>query len=601
MFKGLRRFAAPFLFLSAITLFLSGCVDQETPGNRPTPTLSTPAPGATPPAPSTAATATTDTSDYDPSRFSVEVTVSLENHHPISPWIYGLADSSADNEEHLRWLGTTLLRWGGNARSRHNWEVNASNAGSDWEFRNVSQGDDVPGSASLLFMQRNQRLGARSLLTIPTIGWVAKDGDNDSQSVDVPEHGGPRLSEGSDAAFTRFENGNWSSPYDPAANQSRTSVRSLSSKGSQFSYPPDLTDGKVYQDEWVAYLRGERPPNAPPPIYAMDNEPELWSDSTHVDVHPTRLGYDDQLANFLEYARAVKNADPEGLVAGPESWGVTAYMQSALDEGGDNYRTAADKAAHGGLPWLEWFLKEVRKDDIAHNKRSLDILDVHYYPQGGIYGSASDPETQNKRLQAPRMLWDSTYTEPSWVARTEWAKLALIRRLQRLVEQNYPGTKLGISEWNFGGEEDISGAIAVADTLGIFGREGVYSAAYWGKPGQNTPAGWAFRIFRNYDGKGASFGTESMETNSSNTTEFSAYGARTDDKITVVLINKRRDKGASVTVKPEGFDTGASAMEYRYGQDDLTQIKSNALQIANPLMVKVMVPPMSISLLAFDR
>src|SRR5207247_2297927 len=87
------------------------------------------------------------------------VHVNVARRHSISPWIYGVADSTPGDEDLLRWLGVTLVRWGGNARSRHNWEINASNAGSDYEFRNVSQGDNKPGSASLMFMQRNERLG----------------------------------------------------------------------------------------------------------------------------------------------------------------------------------------------------------------------------------------------------------------------------------------------------------------------------------------------------------------------------------------------------------------------------------------------------------
>src|SRR5205085_6787178 len=106
--------------------------------------------------------------------------------------IYGIADSTPGDEDLLRWLGATLVRWGGNARSMHNWEINVSNAGVDYEFRNVNQNlgqvDNKPGGASLLFMQRNERLGAGSILTIPTIGWVAKDGDNNTQSVGVPNH-----------------------------------------------------------------------------------------------------------------------------------------------------------------------------------------------------------------------------------------------------------------------------------------------------------------------------------------------------------------------------------------------------------------------------
>jgi hypothetical protein len=530
--------------------------------------------------------------------------VDTSKHHPISPLIYGVAKSSPDSEDVLRWLGVGLVRWGGNARTRHNWEINASNAGSDWEFRNVSQGDDVPGSASLQFLQRNHRLGAASILTIPMIGWVAKDGNDDTRSVDVPEGGGPPVAPGSDVAFTEFSAGIWSKPYDPSANRARTSVQSLPSKGAPFSYPPDLTDGKVYQDEWVAYLRSVRGDMAPP-IYAMDNEPELWADDTHVDVHPVRLGYDDLLSLFLTYARAVKHADPQALIAGPESWGVPGYLYSALDRGGDNFATAADRAAHGGLPWLAWFLKSVRESDQVVGSRSLDVLTVHYYPSSDLFEDDAEdsPAAQDARMQAPRALWDAQFIEPSWVARTEWGNVALLPRLKRMVAQYYEGTHIGITEWNFGGVHDMSGAIATADALGIFGREGVYLASMWGLPEVGSPVGWAFRFYRNYDGQGSTFGSESVQTTSDQVELFSAYGALSSDgtTLTLMLINKDRLRSADVAVTLQGFAARSEATRYVYHREHQQGIVAHPLAVSDPTAVSVAVEPMSISLVVLRR
>ncbi|MBF6614053.1 MAG: glycoside hydrolase family 44 protein [Chloroflexi bacterium] len=542
------------------------------------------------------------TESNSPGGFSVQIGLDTTKLQAISPLIYGISNSGSGDEDKLKWLGVDLLRWGGNARSMYNWEVNASNAGSDWEFRNVSQGDNTPGSASLLFLQRNQRLGAQSIMTIPTLGWVAKDGNNDNQSVNVPAHGGPAVSKNSESAFTQMENGLWINPYDPTANRARTSVQSFPSKGAPFIYPPNLTDSKVYQDEWVAYLRSMRPQGSPPPIYAMDNEPELWADSTHVDVRPVRLGYDDELSLFLTYAQAVKKADPQALVIGPESWGVTAYLYSALDEGGDGYSTSADRKAHNGMPFIEWFLKAVRDSDQATGSRSLDALTVHYYPNAGEYTGGNSPDMQDKRMQAPRALWDGTYIEPSWVARTEWPNLALVPRLKKLIDQQYPGTKLGITEWNFGGEDDISGAIATADTLGIFGREGVYLASFWGDAKQGSPTGWAFRLYRNYDGKGSAFGGKSVATTNSNSGMTSAYSALdSQGRLTIMLINKDRSRTAEMKINTGSFGTGRAATLYRYGQADLSKIKIESLEVTDPAAIKVSLAPLSVALLVLGK
>jgi hypothetical protein len=210
---------------------------------------------------------------------------------------------------------------------------------------------------------------------------------------------------------------------------------------------------------------------------------------------------------------------------------------------------------------------------------------------------------QDTRMQAPRALWDVGFVEPSWVARTEWSNLALTRRLQRLIEQYYPGTRLGISEWNFGGEDDISGAIAVADTLGIFGRERVYSAAYWGLPEASSPAGMAFRLYRNYDGRGSAFGDEGLEASSTNTTDFSSYAglASGGEKLTVILANKRRDSPASAIIKTPAFKPGPGSMTYSFGQHDLSEIAATPLDAQDQESVTVLVPPLSVTLLVLQK
>ena len=67
-----------------------------------------------------------------------------------------------------------------------------------------------------------------------------------------------------------------------------------------------------------------------------------------------------------------------------------------------------------------------------------------------------------------------------------------------------------MTEYNFGAGDHISGGLAQADVLGIFGREGLYLGNYWGDgPGNGKLPSYiksAFRLFRNYDGKGGTFG-----------------------------------------------------------------------------------------------
>ena len=72
--------------------------------------------------------------------------------------------------------------------------------------------------------------------------------------------------------------------------------------------------------------------------------------------------------------------------------------------------------------------------------------------------------------------------------------------LQAKLDGHYPGTQLAFTEWNYGGGDHISGAIASADVLGLFGRYGVGLATYWALHEDETFAYAALRAFRNYDG-----------------------------------------------------------------------------------------------------
>src|SRR4051794_5769523 len=75
-----------------------------------------------------------------PGQLSFDVTVdATPTGRNISPLIYGLG-VAPDKADWYRDMGIRLVRWGGNQTTRYNWEINASNAGSDWNFANVGQG-----------------------------------------------------------------------------------------------------------------------------------------------------------------------------------------------------------------------------------------------------------------------------------------------------------------------------------------------------------------------------------------------------------------------------------------------------------------------------
>ena len=93
---------------------------------------------------------------------------------------------------------------------------------------------------------------------------------------------------------------------------------------------------------------------------------------------------------------------------------------------------------------------------------------------------------------------------------------------------------------NYGAGGDISGAVASADVLGIFGAYGVDMAMMWELNDESFTYA-AFDAYRNYDGKGASFGDTSIEattTDVPNGTVYASLQSADASKLVIVAINK---------------------------------------------------------------
>ncbi len=531
----------------------------------------------------------------NPSRINVtaqSLTLNIDaaqDHRPISPLIYGMALAPT---AYLQDLRLPLNRWGGNQTSRYNWKLgNAFNAARDYEFRNgnynhTSPADRQPSGVADQFIAANNAAGAETLLTIPNIGWVARDDQSNTRSTGVPQTGGPPLSPGGDAI----------DGYDPTNNQQITSVPSQARKNGALSDPPDLTDPTVAQDEWVYHLTRRFGPSGSGGVryYAMDNEPDLWF-AEHTDIRPAELSYEQMRDTFLDYATAVKHVDPTALVTGPVLSGWLGYFYSPLDRGSDNYHTKADHAAHNNQDFLPWWLSQIRAHDEQTGQRSLDVLDIHYYPSGGEYPDNTDPKINAQRIRAVRSLWDPTYTDASWIN----AKIQLIPRMKGWIQQYYPGLKLGITEWNFGSDQHISGALAAAEALAIFGREGVDLACYWAYPTQTSPTYAAWKLFTNFDNQGSSFGTTSVQAVSSNYDLISCYGAldHQSGELRVMVLNKSPVADLTPTLHLANIQAG-TAQVYQVSDEKPQLTRLADVPVSGSTLVLTF-PALSITLLRF--
>ena len=180
---------------------------------------------------------------------------------------------------------------------------------------------------------------------------------------------------------------------------------------------------------------------------------------------------------------------------------------------------------------------------VTYGKRLVDVLDLHWYPeaQGGgirITGDDMSPAVVAARLQAPRSLWDPTYNESSWIQSSIGGPIQLIPMLKAKIAAHYPGTKLAFTEYNYGAGGDISGGIAQADVLGIFGQQGVFAANMWGLSSVTYIDG-AFQMYQDPAGNGTKVGDTSVSTVDSDTVNTSAYGfANSRNEVDAVVINK---------------------------------------------------------------
>ena len=102
------------------------------------------------------------------------------------------------------------------------------------------------------------------------------------------------------------------------------------------------------------------------------------------------MTYEELRDRTIRYGTAIRVADPEALIAGPAEWGWTGYFYSAQDVAkGVNLRP--DRFAHGDMPLLPWYLKQLQEYEQKTGLKVLDVLDVHFYPQADkVYGTASN-------------------------------------------------------------------------------------------------------------------------------------------------------------------------------------------------------------------
>ena len=465
------------------------------------------------------------------------------NRNPISPLIYGVAFASSNQ---LADLNFTMNRSGGNNETRYNWQLNAHNLDADYYFESYPDaGGATPGATADAFVANSEQGGAQPMITIPMIGWSPRLGPARSilYSYSVTNYG-PQTS---------------TDPYLPDAGNG---ISVTNNTPITWNNPDDanFSTNTTFQQGYVQHLINNwgSSTNGGVRYYIMDNEHSLWF-STHQDVHPIGPTMAEIWSKMLVSAGMVKSNDPNALVCGPEEWGWNGYFYSGYDQQwsgqNDDYDPAdyPDRAANGGWDYIPWLLNQFHQYSITNHQRLLDYLTVHCYPQeGSVSGAAVDSATELLRNESTRVFWDTNYVDPSWINNI----IMLIPRMKNWVATYYPGTKIGVTEYNWGAETSINGATAQADILGIFGSQGLDLATRWTTPDPGTPTYLAMKLYRNYDSNKSTFGDTGILTTVPDPDDLSAFAAvRTSDgAMTLMVINKDLNNATPITANITNFN-----------------------------------------------
>jgi hypothetical protein len=456
---------------------------------------------------------------------AADVTVNVDpnaDRRPISPRVYGVNFGSLAQAGRLHW---PVRRWGGNAVTRYSWQDDINNRASDWFFYNIENPNPNPGelpnnSASDHFIDETRSTGGGVLLTVPTIGWTPID-RNRRWGFSVAKYGAQQQTECTATGFPP-----WCQP--DAGNGLRTSGADVTGND-----PGDTSRavGPGFVTSWMQHIASRVGSAGAGGVrfFALDNEPFLWP-STHRDVHPQKTSYDEMWQRTRDYAAAIKAQDPNAKVFGPADWGWCAYFFSALD----GCSPGPDRAAHGNLDFLDWYLKQVADYYVASGVKLVDYLDVHYYPQASGVALSDDESvaTSAKRLRTVKSLYDPAYLDESWINDMGMGPVKLIPRLWAWIDGRFTGAAaaarpgIAVSEYNWGNDNGPSSTLAQAEVLAVLGREGVELATRWVAPEDGSRVEDAFLLYLNYNGAGGAVTGDSVRATTTNVDQVGAYAVR---------------------------------------------------------------------------
>jgi hypothetical protein len=522
------------------------------------------------------------TTDSTSGRAAVTITVDPSRKRPISPYIYGI-----NNAPTIDGLPTdlTLDRAGGNRSTAYNWETNASNAGSDYQYQNDNGGigSKEPGAAASASIAKDQSNHMASIVTVQMQGLVAGDENGPVSVANPPDK-------------TRFK---------------KVFYEKKTVSNEPFTVKPSISDDYVFMDEYVWALDQKfkdqnifgTKPSTQHVFVALDNEPELWN-STHLEIQgKTGITAESFIARTISLATALKKQFPDLVIFGPVHYGFMGIYswsgELSATPSGNNWFTDKYAAA-------------LKAASTAFGRPLVDVYDFHWYPEATdsagkrittLMGPTLTDDQVQAIVQSPRSLWDKTYKEKSWITKDVIGEpIDILVRLQSRIDAENPGMKLALTEYDNGGGQHIAGTIAQADNLGVFGAHGLFAANMWLLTPKEPYSLAGFRAFRNFDGADHYFGDMAIQATSSNVANVAVYvstDSRRAGRVVMVAINRSpMEQIATVTGQP------LSGAAHLFQMTAATAAKQSTIRpVAGPVMpvsgssMTLTLPPLSVTTL----
>lgn len=456
---------------------------------------------------------------------NVTVTINPSQTQPISPWIYGI--NAITNGSIPNVPAVTIQRLGGNRWTAYNWENNASNAGSDFNFQsdNFLSSSSIAGEAVRPTIASDMAAGMATLMTVQLQGLVSADENGPVSTSNPPD-------------LTRFK-----SVVD----------RKSTASSAPFTITPPTTDANVFMDEFVWAMDQKFTGDgifggstATPTFIDLDNEPELWN-STHLEVQgSTRITSDNYIAKTLTLTKALKDQFPNITIFGPVHYGFLGVY---------NWQTELSATPTGANWFADKYFQALASASKTYGRPLVDVYDFHWYPEDydsnslrvtSMTSSTLTDAQMQLVVQAPRNLWDPSFTDPGnsnpWVNQVLGnSPIQFLPRLKAKISSEFPSMKLSISEYEAGAFNNIAGTVAQADELGVFATQGVFAAMFWPPSGTFDYSMAGFRAFRNFDGANSNFGDTLLQSTSSNVQNVTVYASKDStnaNRVVFVAINR---------------------------------------------------------------